>query len=63
MGQLEVVLAEDARAAKRLANDAEARVGIARFFAEHIAVAASGLERAVVEGAGSINTAEAALSS
>jgi alkylation response protein AidB-like acyl-CoA dehydrogenase len=41
------------------AVDATSRVAIARFFAENIAVQASGLEQTVIEGAGSI--AEAAL--
>ena len=35
---------------------------LARFFAENIAVQASGLERSVTEGAESINSAQAALS-
>jgi hypothetical protein len=38
-----------------------ARVGIARFFAENIAPATSGLERAVVCGAGSVLDADATL--
>ena len=41
--------------------DAAARIALARFFAENIAVAASGLERIVFEGADSVNHAEAAL--
>jgi hypothetical protein len=58
------LLAEEALAAKRLAengNDAAARTAIARFFAENLAVQASGLERTVVEGADSVNRADAAL--
>src|SRR5437016_4788322 len=57
------MLAEEALAAARGARDpaAPARVAIARFFAENIAVGANGLERAVVAGADSINTADAAL--
>jgi len=59
------LLAEEALAATRLpaeaaANPAE-RIAIARFFAEHIAVQARGLERAVIEGADSITDADAAL--
>ena len=58
------LLAEEALAAKRLAgngDDAAARTAIARFFAENLAVQASGLERTVVEGADSVNRADAAL--
>ena len=58
------LLAEEALAAKRLdgnGNDAAARTAIARFFAENLAVQASGLERTVVEGADSVNRADAAL--
>jgi hypothetical protein len=36
-------------------------VALARFFAENVAVAAGGLERAVTEGADSVNVTEAAL--
>jgi acyl-CoA dehydrogenase len=59
------LLAEEALAATRLpaeaaANPAE-RIAIARFFAEHIAVQARGLERAVIEGADSVTDADAAL--
>jgi alkylation response protein AidB-like acyl-CoA dehydrogenase len=57
------MLAEEALAAMRLGDDAAARTGIARFFAEHIAVASSALERAVIEGAESITSSEPALSS
>jgi hypothetical protein len=49
--------------AARLGADgaAPARIALARFFAEHIAVASAGLERAVIEGADSINGADVAL--
>jgi 3-(methylsulfanyl)propanoyl-CoA dehydrogenase len=58
------LLAQEALAAKRLAvdtPDAAARTAIARFFAENLAVEAGALERTVVEGADSVNRAEAAL--
>jgi alkylation response protein AidB-like acyl-CoA dehydrogenase len=56
------MLADEALAALRLADgDPAARVSIARFFAENLAVQASGLERAVTEGADSVNKTEAAL--
>jgi 3-(methylsulfanyl)propanoyl-CoA dehydrogenase len=56
------MLADEALAALRLANgEPAARVGIARFFAENIAVQSAGLERAVIDGADSVNAAEAAL--
>jgi alkylation response protein AidB-like acyl-CoA dehydrogenase len=56
------MLADEALAALRLANgEPSSRVGIARFFAENIAVQAGGLERAVTEGADSVNAADAAL--
>jgi alkylation response protein AidB-like acyl-CoA dehydrogenase len=60
------LLAEEALAAVRLARhagsgDSAGRVAIARFFAEHLAVAAPGLERSVIEGAESFNGADAAL--
>ncbi len=55
------MLADEALAAIRLAGSDPARVAIARFFAENIAVAASGLERAVTEGADSVNNTDAAL--
>jgi alkylation response protein AidB-like acyl-CoA dehydrogenase len=61
-----VFLAEEALAAMRLMQDgpggAAARISIARFFAENLAVAAGGLERTVVEGAESVTGADAALS-
>jgi 3-(methylsulfanyl)propanoyl-CoA dehydrogenase len=49
------LLAEEALAAARAGTDAEARIAIARFFAEHLAPASSGLEREVVEGADSVS--------
>ena len=56
------MLADEALAALRVADGEPAsRVAIARFFAENIAVQASGLERAVTEGADSVNAADAAL--
>jgi alkylation response protein AidB-like acyl-CoA dehydrogenase len=59
------LLAEEALAAARLPAEAgadpAARIAIARFFAEHIAVQARGLERAVIEGADSVTGADAAL--
>jgi acyl-CoA dehydrogenase len=56
------MLADEALAALRLANGEPAsRVAIARFFAENLAVQASSLERAVIDGADSINAANAAL--
>jgi acyl-CoA dehydrogenase len=56
------MLAAEALAALRLADgEPAARVAIARFFAENIAVQASGLEHAVTEGADSVNAADAAL--
>jgi acyl-CoA dehydrogenase len=53
------LLASEALAALR-ASDGAARTALARFFAENIAVQASGLERAVTEGADSIAQAQAA---
>jgi hypothetical protein len=38
-----------------------ARIALTRFFAEHIAVSAPALERSVIEGADSVNDADAAL--
>jgi acyl-CoA dehydrogenase len=59
------LLAEEALAATRLTADATAdppaRIAIARFFAENIAVQARGLERSVIEGADSVTGADAAL--
>ena len=58
-------LAEEALAAIRAgAGDgaaAAARIAIARFFADNVAVTAPGLERTVTEGAESVNDAQAAL--
>jgi acyl-CoA dehydrogenase len=55
------LLAQQALAALRLNNETGARVALARFFAENIAVQASALERTVIEGAGAILGAEAVL--
>jgi hypothetical protein len=54
------MLAEQALTALRQ-GDGAARTALARFFAENIAVQASGLERTVTEGADSVTNAEAAL--
>jgi alkylation response protein AidB-like acyl-CoA dehydrogenase len=54
------MLAEQALIALR-SGDGAARTALARFFAENLAVQASGLERSVIEGAESINNAQAAL--
>jgi hypothetical protein len=52
------LLASEALAAQRLGDgaDASGRVSLARFFAENLVVAASGLERSVIDGADSVNT-------
>jgi alkylation response protein AidB-like acyl-CoA dehydrogenase len=57
------LLAEQALAALRMTGDAAspARVALARFFAENVAVAAGGLERTITESADSVNASEAAL--
>jgi acyl-CoA dehydrogenase len=57
------LLAKEALAATRLAGDAAApaRIALARFFAENIAVQASGFERTIIEGGDSVNGADAAL--
>src|SRR6187551_1010142 len=55
------MLAEQALAALREAGNGAARTALARFFAENIAVQASGLERSVTEGGASITQADAAL--
>jgi acyl-CoA dehydrogenase len=60
------LLAEEALAAMRLSATEETenptgRVAVARFYAENLSVETAGLERAVVEGADSVNSAEAAL--
>jgi 3-(methylsulfanyl)propanoyl-CoA dehydrogenase len=54
------MLAEQALASLR-EGDGAARTALARFFAENIAVQASGLERGVIEGAESVNSAQVAL--
>ena len=54
------MLAEEALASLR-AGDGAGRTALARFFAENLAVQASGLERSVIEGADSITGAQAAL--
>jgi acyl-CoA dehydrogenase len=55
------LLAEQALAGLRASGDGAARTALTRFFAENIAVQASGLERVVTEGSGSITDAQAAL--
>jgi alkylation response protein AidB-like acyl-CoA dehydrogenase len=59
------LLAEEALASVRElgmgASDPRGRIAIARFFAQNLAVAAPGLERAVIDGADSIKGADAAL--
>ncbi|HEX3861472.1 MAG TPA: acyl-CoA dehydrogenase, partial [Stellaceae bacterium] len=55
-------LTQQALAALRLGEDAQARVALARFFAENIAVSAGALERTVVEGGPGLLAADAALS-
>ena len=54
------MLAEEALASMR-AGDGAGRTALARFFAENLAVQASGLELSVIEGADSITGAQAAL--
>ena len=54
------MLAEEALASLR-AGDGAGRTALARFFAENLAVQASGLELSVIEGADSITGAQAAL--
>ena len=54
------LLAQQALVALRLNSEAGARVAVARFFAENIAVQASALERSIVEG-GAVLGADAAL--
>jgi acyl-CoA dehydrogenase len=56
-----IMLAEQALAALRQSGGGAARTALARFFAENIAMQASGLERAVIEGAASITDGQAAL--
>jgi acyl-CoA dehydrogenase len=55
------LLARQAVAALRLNIDAASRIALARFFAENFAVQAGALERTVVEGAGGVLGADAAL--
>jgi hypothetical protein len=57
------LLAREALAARGSGdgNDGAARAALARFFAEHVAVAAPGLAQAVMEGADSVTTGDAAL--
>jgi hypothetical protein len=57
------LLAEEALAAARFADAsaAPARIALARFFAENVAVQTGALERAVVEGADGVNDTDAAL--
>jgi alkylation response protein AidB-like acyl-CoA dehydrogenase len=57
------LLAREALAARRLADgsDAAARMAIARFFAENIAVEARGLEHTITEGAEGVTGSDAAL--
>jgi len=50
-----VLLAQEALAAARTGTEPEARIAIARFFAEHLAPGSSGLEREVIEGADSVS--------
>ena len=49
------LLAEEALVAARVGGDSDARIAIARFFAEHLAPNSSGLEREVIEGAESVS--------
>jgi alkylation response protein AidB-like acyl-CoA dehydrogenase len=56
------MLADEALAAIRLAeHEPAARIAVARFFAENVAVLSSGLESAVTEGADTVLKAESAL--
>jgi 3-(methylsulfanyl)propanoyl-CoA dehydrogenase len=55
------MLAAQALGALRDSGDGAGRIGLARFFAENIAVQASGLETSVIHGADSITKTEAAL--
>jgi alkylation response protein AidB-like acyl-CoA dehydrogenase len=58
------MLADEALAALRVSDgEPAARVSIARFFAENIAVQAGGLEQTVIQGADSVNNADAAIAS
>jgi hypothetical protein len=55
------LLASESLAATRIGEGADAagRVSLARFFAENLAVASSGLERSVIDGAESVNNTDA----
>jgi alkylation response protein AidB-like acyl-CoA dehydrogenase len=55
------MLAAETLTAMRQNGDGAARAGLARFFAENVAVQANGLERAVTEGGDSIIDAQSAL--
>jgi acyl-CoA dehydrogenase len=55
------MLADQALAVLRNGGDGAARIALARFFAENLSVQASGLERAITEGADSITSAQVAL--
>jgi hypothetical protein len=55
------LLAQQALAALAPGEDAAARVALARFFAEHVAVQAGALERTIIEGAAGVLGADAAL--
>ncbi|MGH6684110.1 MAG: acyl-CoA dehydrogenase, partial [Pseudolabrys sp.] len=55
------MLADQALAAQRETGDGAGRTALARFFAENVAVQASGLERSVTEGTDSITSAQVAL--
>jgi acyl-CoA dehydrogenase len=57
------LLAKQALTAMRLGEDAGARVGLTRFFAENLAVGAGALERTVVDAAAGVIGADAALAS
>jgi 3-(methylsulfanyl)propanoyl-CoA dehydrogenase len=55
------LLAKRALSMKRGSEDAGSALATTRFFVEHVAVSAGSLERTVVEGAASVNDANAAL--
>ena len=55
------LLAKQALSMKRSGDDSAAALGSARFFAEHLAVAAGALERTVMEGTASVIAADAML--
>ena len=55
------MLVDQALAATRESGDGAARIALARFFSENIVPQATGLERAVTEGADSVTKAQAAL--